>query len=301
MLTTVFFGFALFASAISTNKVILSYISPALFVTLRMFCAGFFLLVYNGFKSPRLRTHYIKPDLFKLIIIASCTTFIPSLLKAYALQNLISSKAAFLGSLDPFITAFFAFFMYNERLSLQKFVGIFIGIIGISILLFSSASFEAPLHTWYAFSYPELAALIAVIISRFGWMEAQKLLKVERYTPSELNALLMVFGSFYSLLVTFYTTNSLQLCLPLDTTFILLFLYTVFVGNIIAYTLYAKNLKQYSVTFVSLAGLSVPLFVHIFGWLFLGENLSGLFFISLCITLIGLYIFYQDKPQKVIV
>ncbi|MGC2310764.1 MAG: DMT family transporter [Candidatus Babeliaceae bacterium] len=296
MFTRIFLGFAIFASAISTNKAILEFISPAFFVTLRMLGAGLILLIYNGFRSPRMRHDYIRPDLMRLIFIASCTTFLPSLLKAYGLQNLTSSKQSFLGSLDPLVTAVLAFFLHNERFSLRKIFGIFLGVCGVAILLFYTSPAEEALRVFYIFSYPELAVLAAVGVARFGWMEAQKLLKVERYTPSELNGLLMVIGGIYSLVVTLFSAfSSDHLCLPITTKFIGLLAYTIIIGNVVAYTFYAQTLKKYSVTFVSLSGLSVPLFVHIFGWLFLGEALSGIFFIALAITLLGLYIFYQDK------
>jgi drug/metabolite transporter (DMT)-like permease len=295
MLKILFSGFALLASGISTNKVLLDFITPAFFVALRMLFSGTILVIYKGISSPRLRGHYIKPDFIKLCSIAALTTFIPSYLKAYGLKNLISSKAAFLGSLDPFITAFLAFILHKERLSLRKLAGIFLGIVGVSILFFSSTRVEESLRAFSIFSYPELAYLAAVIISRFGWMEAQKLLKIERYTPSELNGILMVIGGLYALITTFYTTSSFSFCIPLTSSFIGLFLYTVIFGNICGYTLYGRALKYYSATFVSLAGLSVPLFVHILGWLFLGESLSLTFFIALGVTFVGLFIFYQDK------
>ena len=93
-----FFGFALLASAITTNKIILSYaIQPTFFVALRMLAASLCLLSYSYLRSTTFRFANIKKDLFTVARIAFLTTALPSMLKAYALQNLASSKAAFLG------------------------------------------------------------------------------------------------------------------------------------------------------------------------------------------------------------
>jgi drug/metabolite transporter (DMT)-like permease len=71
--------------------------------------------------------------------------------------------------------------------------------------------------------------------------------------------------------------------------------YTTIIGNGLAYTLYAHGLKQYSANFVSLAGFSVPLFVTIFGALFLGESLSLSFFAAVAVTACGVLLFFKEE------
>ena len=51
-------------------------------------------------------------------------------------------------------------------------------------------------------------------------------------------------------------------------------IYTIVIGNVIGYTMYAHFLKRHTATFVSLAGFSVPLYVYLFSNILLGEPLS---------------------------
>ncbi|MFA6066508.1 MAG: DMT family transporter [Candidatus Babeliaceae bacterium] len=293
----IFIGFALLASGITANKLLLATISPTFFVALRMTCAGLFLVVYHFRTSPRLRPGHMKIDILEVAICALYTTFIPSILKAYALKYLISSKAAFLGSLDPVITALYAYFLLGETLTRNKLLGMGMAFTGTVVLLMAT-SCTSTISAWCVISYPELAAIIAIAISRYGWLLAQKMLKNERYMPSELNGLMMLFGGCYALLAAFFIESDSLSTLCFTPKFTALFAYTVIVGNVIAYGMYATFLKNYTATFVSLVGLSVPLFVHLYGPLVIGEPLSPYFFTALSITFCGLYIFYKDELLK---
>ena len=295
---TIFLGFALLASAITINKLILVTLSPTFFVALRMLASGALLIGYHSYASPRLRFKYIQDDIITILLIAFCATFVPSVLKAYALKYMVSSKAAFLGSLDPFITAFYAYILWNERLKISQILGIALAFMGTSLVLFMNSPQEQTLTAWWVFSYPELAAIAAVFILRYGWILAQKLLKAERYMPSELNGIIMFIGGLYALLASVYF-NECDFCtIPRTWEFFALFSYTVIVGNIIAYTIYGYSLKHYNVTLVSLAGLSVPLWVHLYGPIILGEKLSLLFFVALAIMAAGLALF-NWTPKKI--
>lgn len=294
----IFAGFALFASAITSNKLLLSQLSPTFFVALRMLCAGSLIFLINwirhGVHVPKI-TKYI----FPIFLIGALTTFIPSILKAYALKNMISSKTALIGSLDPFVTAIYAYFLWAERLSIKKIIGMIIGFSGIAILLISTSPLEEFLGSWMFISLPELAAFVSMVISRYGWIRARDILKQEQFSPSELNSFIMLIGGTYALISAYFSGTCDWCSIPTTFSFWGLFGYTVIVGNIAGYTIYAYLLKKHNMTLVSFCGLSVSLFVHLYGPLILGESLSSIFFISLAVVAFGMYLFYYDEfhPQ----
>ena len=116
----VFIGFAFMASATVANKYALSVLSLLLMVGLRMLCAGIILFCYYYRKTHRLKFSYFKHDLLILIGISLLTMLIPALFKAYALKNMLTSKAALIASLDPFVTALYAYFFWSEHLTKRK-------------------------------------------------------------------------------------------------------------------------------------------------------------------------------------
>jgi drug/metabolite transporter (DMT)-like permease len=309
-----FLTYALLASGITTNKVLLYTFSPIFFVGLRMLCAGSILGFYLLIVQHRPYIFSTLKTTWKQVLVATlATTYIPALCKAYALQLMPSAKAAFFGTLDPFVTAVYAAVLWGEKLTKQQFLGILIGFAGAWVLLLSHTCLEDQLRALSFISYPELAALAAVVIGRYGWITVQQLLKEQHYTPVQINTLTMLGSGILSLGTSlflestpfYYTVYALLkrtgcpfTLSTLNSSFwwtLALFIYTVLVGNVISLTLYAHVLRQYSAVFIALSSFSVPLFVSLYGWLFLGETLSWYFISSFVLTFIGLAVFYAQN------
>jgi drug/metabolite transporter (DMT)-like permease len=288
--------FALIASGTTANKYLLIYLQPTFFTAIRMLSAGAILAGYHAFFSPRFTKEYLRADLKILFGISFFTTFIPSALKAFALKYLNSSQASLLGSIDPFVTALYAYLLLGERLSWLKIVGLCGGTLGILYQVVSTRAEQFPFFG--GISWPEIAVFANVLLSRYGWIRAQKLLRAERYMPSELNGIMMIAGGFYALLLAAALGECGWCAVPDGPVFWLSGIYTIVIGNIIAYTMYSTMLRKHSATLVSLAGLTVPLFVHLYGPLIIGEPLSLSFFISLGIVAGSLTIFYFDELRR---
>ena len=311
-----FIAFTLLASAITSNKVILYALSPEYLVGIRMTIAALLLAGYVVIKKKhRFNWEIVKKYIFVLAGIALFTTFFPSNLKAYALAHMPSSKMAFFGTLDPFIAAFYSWVLFKERLTKLKWLGLALGICGMLVLIFTSSPLDEQLRAFAVVSYPELAALAAFFISRFGWIIVQHYLKRGLFDPVQINVITMMIGGLISLIVAFLRERTVikslaQISLPvlqlpplewLTSEHQLWFFlgYTIVIGNIFGYTTYAYALKRYSATFIALAGFVIPLLVHLFGWLLLNEQLSLSFFIACLITFTGVAVFYLDERRAV--
>lgn len=295
MIIQILGGYALFASAMSLNKLVLAWLAPAFFVGIRRMTSGLILFSYKAWTSPRLRFCNIRSDILTITAISLMTMCIPSILKAYSFKYLISSKAALIGSLDPFVTALYAYLLWGEKLTHKKLTGMLVAFSGILFLIIHTTSVEEVLGSWSIVSLPELAAFGSVVMSRLGWIIARRVLKSERYTPSELNSMNMVISGTLALVGT-YLAGTCDFCtIPPTAAFIGLFSYAVFIGDILCYNIYGYLLKKYNITLLSLCGLSIPLFVHLYGPFIHGEPITAHFFISLAIVAAGTYIFYRDE------
>lgn len=288
--------FALLASAITTNKLLLNPLPPILFVGLRMFLAGVILLTINYTQRQKISWKYLQQDLPIILLITICTTYIPSICKSIALKYMTSSKAAFFGSLDPFITAIYAYVIFKEKLTFTQCIGIFFAIMG-STLLIMGDNYTIDSASFFTISAPQVAALLAIAIGRYGWILIQMLLKKNRYTPIQINGMTMLGSGIISLATSplfeqynhIYIENHIQ--------FTALMLYTVLIGSVFSLTLYASLLKKYSATYLSLAGFLVPIFVYLYGYLFLTEPISIHFIIALILTFLGLLIFSKKASS----
>lgn len=294
----IFLGFALFASATTINKLVLFQLPPLFFVGARMITSGIILIIYHAFRSSRLRVCNLKNDIWGLLLISALTTFIPSILKAFALKNLNSSVATLIASLDPFVTALYAYFLWKETINWRQFVGMLIAFSGVVFLIVSTAPVHNPLTTFLWISLPECAAFISMVIGRYGWILAQQVLHAERYTPSELNALLMLCGGSYALISSAFLEHFSLSSFPQSWKFIGIFFYSVTIANIMGYNIFGWLLKKYPITFISLGGISVPLFVHLYGPFVLGESLSLSFFGALALVALGTVLFVRNTKKE---
>ena len=57
-------------------------------------------------------------------------------------------------------------------------------------------------------------------------------------------------------------------------------------------------LRRYTATFLSFMGLLSPIFASLTGWLFLGEPISWVIFLSTGIVSIGLWIVYYAELKQ---
>jgi drug/metabolite transporter (DMT)-like permease len=226
------------------------------------------------------------------------TMCLPSILKAYGFKYLVSSKAALIGSLDPFITSLYAYLLWGETLTVKKFIGMIIAFSGILFLITSTSPIEAKLGEWWIVSLPELAMFASMAMSRLGWIMARQLLRSERYTPSELNSINMLISGVFALILTYFFGVCDFCTIPPTVQFAALFSYSVLVGDILCYNIYGYFLKKYDIILLSLCGLSTPLFVHLLGPLLHHEPITAHFFIALGLVTLGTYIFYRNKLTK---
>jgi drug/metabolite transporter (DMT)-like permease len=291
-------GFILMGSAISANKIVMGVLPSTLFTGIRMFVAGLILLIMVGRNNHRFSWEYLKEDLFSLFMVGFCTTYVTSLLKAWALQNLLSSKAAFIAALDPFVAALYAYLLWNEKLSYKKWMGLGIGFFGVILLLHVDLGIEQFQRTLLSVSLPECAAFAAMAVGRYGWILAAQFLKKGRYTSMELNGISMTSSGLIALLTA--------CCIdPIQTSLIAIncktacaMLYSILIGNVISYNIYGYFLKKYSVTMVSLFGFIIPLTVAIIGFFLLHEELTLRFVLAATIIFIGLTLFYAEEIKK---
>lgn len=289
-----FFVFFLIASAFLVNKYIAFFLVPDLFVGLRMGISGVLLFLIYSCHKETLKN--FKENFFSIFIIAIFTTLLPSLLRVYALQGLTATRSSFWGALEPFITAFWAYILQGRSLNRYQLLGCLISLFAMYFFIFMQSK-EGAFHGCLL-CIADLAQLASLFISRFGWIRGQQLLQKNIFSPQQFNSFsFMISGALA--MVSFFARGCIlsnySHCF-LNFNFVVAMLYTIIIGNMIAYSLYAYALKNTVVTYISICGLSMPLFVHLLSVLFFNELFSRAFFFSLILIGIALYVFqYNDQ------
>lgn len=288
--------YALFASVFTIGKTGLQYTQPFFLVGTRMALAGIIMLVYQyGFR--REETKQVKLNIWKLVQLAAFNIYLTNAFEFWGLKYLTSFKTCFIYSLSPFVSALLSYFIFSERLSWKKWVGLLIGIVGFAPILLNETSGEQEMGHFFFFSWPELAVMTAAVCSVYGWILLKQLVK--EGCPSFLaNGYSMLIGGgialFHSSLTENWNPIPVTEFLPFAECTILLLV----ISNLICYNLYGMLLKKYSATFMSFAGFSTPFFTALFGWFYLGEVVTWPFYVSAAIVFLGLITFYQEELQR---
>lgn len=312
---TVLIMYMLFASTFTLGRVVLEYVNPVFFIAIRMLIAGMMLLGYVYFLKP-MQWKYDKRHVYIYIQLIFFHIFCAYNLEFWALQYVTGAKTCLLYNLSPFITALFAYHHFSEKLNVGKWLGLGIGFLGFLPILLSSAPSENQVGTIFSLSLPELALIGSVISSAYGWMVMKRLLHAH-YSPVMANGIGMIGGGVLSLISSFFIEGGPHLKEPLVpgsmvklmtpflgfkvssiVFFVVTALLLILIANIIGYNLYGFLLKRYSATFLAFAGFMTPLFAALYDWLFLGDVVSWPFFASLCITFIGLYLYYRQELRN---
>lgn len=300
----------LFASTFTLGKAALSYVTPFLFIGIRMMFGGSLLLAYYHFIA-RKKVIIQKTDYSRFACIIIFHIFCAYTLEFWALEYLTSAKACLLYNLSPFVTALLSYFLYAERLSMRQFCGLIIGFLGFIPILLAQGLPE--LLSWHLgfISLYELALIGSVISSAYGWIIMKDLIH-KGYSFIMINGIGMTGGGFLALLLSLYKEGMpMMKQVPVFSqtlvmrygnfgeSMIMLAVYSlalIIIANIICYNLYGYLLSRYSPTFLSFTGFMTPLFAALLGWIFLGEQVTWHFFATICMVVVGLYLFHEKKP-----
>lgn len=283
---------ALFASSFSMGKLLIAQTTPIFLTGVRMLLGGVVLLTYQWFWAP----HHFKFKKSHIWLFAQMIFFgvyINYISRFWALNYISSTKTCFLYNFQPFLSSFYSYILYNERMTHKQWGGLCLGFIGMLPILLSSSPSEDMVGEFFFLSLPEIAVLISVATHSYSWLVLRRLVKDKSYTPMMANGLSMACGGVLALVTSYYFEGTPTIK---DTsTFVGLVSMVTLISNIICYNLYGFLLKRYTPTFLAFASFLCPLFAALYGWSFLNETITWHFYASSIIVFFGLYIFYRDE------
>lgn len=285
---------AIFAIIFPLGKIALEYAGPFFLVGLRMLIAGCVLLIYQ-FLIHRKHFVFYKKDIWRLLFLSFFNIYINNSFEFWGLQYLGSGKACFIYNLTPFIDAIISYFMFSEKMTSKKIIGLAIGFFGFLPIIYVQGGGEANLPHIGLLSTAEIALIIASITTAIGWITMRTFSRDKHYSIVTVNALSMILGGGMSLIHSGFTESWSPRPYTAFVPMIALTLIIGFLQNIICYNLYAWLLRQYSSTLISFIGFTGPLFAALFGWLMLGEIVTWHFYFAGIIVSIGLTMYYQEE------
>jgi drug/metabolite transporter (DMT)-like permease len=286
--------YAMFASVFTISKTGLAYTEPFFFVGTRMLLAGIIMLSYQVFfKKEKIFSQ--KMPWVRLFCLSFFNIYLTNTCEFLGLKDLTSFKTCFFYSLSPFLSALFSYFIFSERMGLNKWIGLVIGFLGLLPIMLQQKGAENISGELFFFSWPELFVMTAATSSVLGWIFLRQLINENGYSPFVANGISMFVGGAFALTHSYFVENWNPIPVTEFLPFFECALLLLIISNLICYNLYGFLMKTFSATFMSLAGFSTPLFSALFGFIFLGEEVTWPFYLSLFVVFTGSLIFYQEE------
>lgn len=290
--------YALFGSIFTVGKVAVTAAEPFFLTGIRMLLAGGYLLTYLFFTDKQ-KLSVPRESWGLLIGVAFFNVFITNAFEFWGLQYMEAGKTSLIYNLAPFIAALIAYLLGTEVMTSSKWLGLAIGTCALAPMMlepwFDGGSTAANHLEWLA----EGALLISAITCAIGWNLVKKLTVGHHLSGAVINGYSFFLAGGMSLLPSMLFEEWHPFPVSSWDTFLWTLLYIVIIHNLICYSIFAKSLRRFSVTFMTFAGLTNSLFAALFGLLFLGEEITLAFVIAFIGVSVGLTIFYLEERTPV--
>ena len=253
---------------------------------LRMLIAGSVMLPFGIAYLLKLKS--IK-DLLFLSIVGFCGNFFPAFLFTYAETGISSGLAGILNSCTPLFTVILGTLVFRMRFSMVQLAGVFIGSLGVFILLSNSLEGQAK-ASWL---HPT-----AVVVATFFYAISLNTIKYKLQHLSSIRITASAFGTVWlPALLVFLNSGTLKTIAShpdAPTSLISIFILSV-VGTAAAVLVFNILLSRSTAVFASSVTYLIPVVAIIIGTFF-NEHFYWTQPIALLIILIG--IFWANRPAK---
>lgn len=295
----VFLMYALFGSIFAVGKVAIEASQPYFLTSTRMLLAGICIIGYLFVKNRS--SLYVPRSLWKLfVLVALFNVFITNAFEFWGLQYMNAGKTCLIYSLSPFAAAIFAYAFGTEVMTRRKWLGLVIGMLAFFPMMLEPWLEESQGETRAIELLAEGALLISAITCVIGWYYVKKLTIGHQIPDAVVNGYSFLLAGVMCIVPSLLFEQWQPVPVMIRSDFLWTLLYIVIIHNLICYSIYAASLHRFSITFMTFAGLSNPLFAGFFGWVFLGEEMTLSFIVALIGITAGLALFSLDERRHVV-
>jgi drug/metabolite transporter (DMT)-like permease len=226
-----------------------------------------------------------RKQVFGTAIMGASGIFAYNLLFFGALAILPATRTSLFVALNPAVTVILAFFIFREKLGLQKIIGIAIALIGVTIVV-TKGDFSQ-----IATSFGSGEIMMICAVSSWAVYTLASRWTMANGSISALKATTIAAG-WGMIFLTLHAAPNLAKtnfgAIPFSVWVSLFFLGVI--GTAVAFVWYAQALQQLGAAKTVVFNNLVPVFGVFFGWALLGENLSFSLLLGGAIAVTGVFI-----------
>ncbi len=282
---------SIWGSAFLSIKIAVNDVHPISVASLRLIIAALFLYTY--FKIKKFKFELTKSDLILIGLIGLIGNFIPFSLISWAEIYIQSNTAGLLLSVAPIIALILShFFTNDDKFTLNKFISIFIGLLGV-LLIFGYNPFNKTTLNIYNNLFPK----IAIILAAFGYVISSIL----AYNLKHINIFtLTTFVTIFAAFISFPFLIYYEFFNPSNFNFgsLLPIIYLGIFPTAIAFLIRFYLISKAGPIFLSYVAYLIPIFAIFWGYIFLKETISLYTSIGVILILLGVYIGRKSNEKN---
>ena len=235
------------------------------------------------------------------ILIGFLEATLPCMLVAWAQHQLPSSVTAILiGTVPLFATLMEGVFVKDHTISAMKVLGVFLGFLGVVILVEPTTLFSKIFASSHAASLP-LLPVLAVLTAAFCFSITILLIKVRlggKLGPVHSSQGILIGAAVTALPLMLWLTKPWLMTSfhPLLSSSLMLLLLGIFCGGLV-YILYVKLINRAGPSFASTCNYLVPPIGAFLGITFSGEKMTSPLIYALVLILFSLWLSSAKKQE----
>jgi drug/metabolite transporter (DMT)-like permease len=271
---------AIWGGAFTLNKIALDIYTPEVIVAGRLIVGSAFLIVLIYFIYKRFSFNLSQLNYYLFMSLVGIV--IPFIAIINGQRNIDSAMAGILMATMPITTILLShFFLVDEKINQQKFIGFLISFFGVFILIY-----REDLFINNSFSKTLISQLQVMLGSTLYSIAAIYGKKYKMTDPVSASTGTILFATFFMLIYLIFIDES-NVSIPM-----LLVNYNILLLGIlctaIATIIYFQILQTAGASFLSIMNFLIPLWAILFGILILNDDFSWNYIFGLLIILSGI-------------
>ncbi len=283
MLIGILFGF----HGLLNRSLLIDGVNEIFVVTTRITLVTFLLSLYcsKEFISKINRDYFIKGTFTGFLAIT-----IPGWTFIYALKSISSGLQSIFISTIPMFTVFWVFLLYKEeKITRLKIISVLIGLFGLVILFASGATGLSGDGDLFRGGALALIGVQGLALSNITNKKDSQVIPAKTYLLVQ-----WIASSIFSIILFFILGGEIEVLNQSQT---LRLLGLIFI-DIFNYSLFFYTIKRLSATFTTLVDYVVPIVGIYVGYIFLDEIVNNIFFITLVLIFVSLYLAVKDEAKS---
>ena len=283
VLIGILFGF----HGLLNRSLLVDGVNEIFVVTTRITLVTFLLSIYclKEFISEININYFTKGTLTGFLAIT-----IPGWTFIYALKSISSGLQSIFISTIPMFTVFWVFLLYKkEKIPRLKIISVLVGLFGLVLLFASGATGLSGDGNLIRGGVLALIGVQGLALSNITNKKDSQVIPAKTYLLVQ-----WIASSIFSIVLFFILGGEVEI---LNQSQSLRLLGLIFI-DIFNYSLFFYTIKRLSATFTTLVDYVVPIVGIYVGYIFLDEVVNNIFFITLVLIFISLYLAVKDEARS---